>query len=151
MRSQRSRLATAVAAALLLTVAAVPALARTAPASSSVTWTGNGITADGNGGYVLGTSLCDANETPYVLFILGAARGVASPTIRFGADTPVAMAQSNGGKKGTSSWRYSYTPGSAIDLAALLALPVTASWTGTASPTFTLSHGCVGSGGGGNL
>ena len=66
-----------------------------------------------------------------------------------GASAPIAMTKSNGTKQGTSSWRYTYLPGAPIDLAALLALPVSASWTGTASPTLTLSHGCIGSSSGG--
>lgn len=151
MSIRRSRLATLFAAVLALTVVATPAFAGRTPAGSTVTWTGNGIASDGNGGYVLNSSQCDANETPYALFILASTRSVASPTIRFGADTPIAMTQSNSGRKGTSSWRYTYLPGAAIDLAALLALPVTASWTGTASPTLTLSHGCIGTGTGGGL
>jgi len=149
MSIRRSWLATAVAAALALSVLAVPALAARTPAGSSVTWRGNGMTADGNGGYVLGSSQCDANETPYLLFILASTRSISSPSIQFGASAPIAMTKSNGGKKGTSSWRYTYLPGAPIDLAALLALPVSASWAGTASPTLTLSHGCVGSSGGG--
>lgn len=149
MSIRRSWLATAAAAALALSVLAVPALAARTPAGSSVTWRGNGMTSDGNGGYVLGSSQCDANQTPYLLFILASTRSITSPSIQFGASAPIAMTKSNGTKQGTSSWRYTYLPGAPIDLAALLALPVSASWAGTASPTLTLSHGCVGSSGGG--
>lgn len=144
------------AAALLLLAVASPAFAGGKSPGVSTTWNGKGTSSDGSGGRTLDTTLCSptAGATTtgnYLLFILSSTGNITStPTISFGAVSAGAMTKSNGTKSGQSNYRYVYTSSSAIDLVALVG-NVTANWSGSGTPTFTVSHGCTGSGGGSSL
>lgn len=133
--------------AISLIGAVLPAvtLATPKPPTTSVTWTGNGTTV-GEDTRTLNTSICDtANGAPvdgnYLLFVLASTKSISSAFIDFGSGQ-VSMDKSNGTKAGTSSYKKVYT-GPDFDLDDLLDNPVVATWTGSGSPTLTLSHGCI--------
>lgn len=79
--------------------------------TSQVTWSGRGMTSDGDGGYTLNDDRCDESEgAPYILFVLASTKAINSAYIKFGSDSPIAMEKSNTDKRGTSTWKYLYTP-----------------------------------------
>jgi hypothetical protein len=134
--------------AMLATVlATTSATAAPKPSSSSVTWTGNGLSSDRSS---VETTICAPDpgasaEGEYLFFVLASTQSISSATINIGGSS-AAMTKANTSKRGVSSYRYVYAPGSAINPGALLSSGVSASYSGLGTPTLTVSHGCVGSG-----
>ncbi len=117
-----------------IALASMPAFAY----ANSVTYTGQGLTADGFGGYDLNLEICGvANgadvDGPYLLWVL-TANGANHADIAFFGGTPVPMTKfGNGTFKYISGWLDPSTlPGN-----------VTATYDGKAkNAQFTISHGC---------
>jgi hypothetical protein len=130
-------------------MAAAPNVSTKKVAAPSVTWTGQGTTViDG----VRTPDTTDCDEGEYVTFVLASTKALSSPMISFDGSTPEAMIKSNTDKKGTSSYKTTYTSDGSIDLDELLDDGVVATYTGSAKPTLTVGHGCVsGDGDGGTL
>jgi hypothetical protein len=108
----------------------------------TVTYTGQGLIADGFGGYDLNTEICDGNlngvlengadaEGPYLLFVL-TATGATSATITIGGVTYPMVKTSNGTFKYVSAYMDTSN------------LPViTATYVGkVTNAQLTISHGC---------
>lgn len=138
------------AAALVATALSATALAAPKTPGTSATWSGKGTTAVSEGVYAFDTEVCGIeNGAPvdgaYVVFVLASTKGLSAPMIKFGgADTPRAMDKSNGDKPGNGAYKYLWQPEEGdVDLAALLALPVSVDWTGNARPVLTVGHGCA--------
>lgn len=113
--------------------------------TTSVSWTGQG-TAITDGARDFNTSICGTdNGAPvdgyYVQFVLASTKTINSAKIKFGTDTAINMDKSNLDKKGASSYKYIYTGD--LTLGELLSLPVVSEYSGTGTPTLTVSHGCV--------
>lgn len=131
----------AVAALVVASLAgAVATNASPKPAGNSVTWSGQG-TSVVNGDRVLSTVNCDANNTPYLAFVLS---GTKATSAWISLDGGRSMTKANVDKKGFSTFKYTYTPGSRIDLNSLLR-NVTAVYNDALNkPSFVISSGCVG-------
>jgi|GEM_PF-4128177 len=120
------------------------------PPASSLTWVGNGIIADGLGDYGLSTSLCGLEngadvEGSYLVFVLSSTKNISTPKLRVGpTDSWHDMTKMSIKESATSSYKYVFESARPIDLASILAMPVTASWTGTATPVLTVGRGCLG-------
>lgn len=135
--------------AISVAALATPHIAIAAPKSpsTSVIWTGNGTTLDGQS-RSLTTVLCSPTigataEGNYLLFVLASTKGfTTTPTIKIGTSVAVPMTKSNSGKPGTSSFRYILNSSTQLNLQSLLESGVVASNFGSAAPTLTLSHGC---------
>lgn len=143
MRNKRR--AAALAAAVLVSAAGV-AHAGPKPPATSVTWNGRGTTVVGSDRSVT-TEICGtSNGAPadgrYFVFVLASTKTISNPTIVFGNDTAVAMTRSSSGSKGTSSYKALYT--GSLNAADLLSAGVFATYSSSAAPTLTLSHGCSG-------
>lgn len=148
-RRARAAIALGLCAGLVATVAPSVSGASVQPMNGSprTYWTGNGITSDGANGYVLNSPLCDAESTPYLLFVLAGTKATAA-TLSIGSSSE-SMPKSNGPKNGVSSFKYTYTPAGSIDLAALLGGGTNVFATHNDSRnkgTLTVSHGCLGGG-----
>jgi hypothetical protein len=113
--------------------------------TNSVTYRGQGLLADGFGGYDLIDEICDGNpngilengadaEGPYLLFVL-TATGAKNADISFFGATPVAMTKfGNGTFKYISPW---------VDPDTLIAGPIVATYDGKVkNAQLTVSHGC---------
>jgi hypothetical protein len=129
---------------MLVLVLALTAVAPAFAYANSVTYSGQGLLADGFGGYDLVTEICDGNingilengadaEGPYLLWVL-TATGAKNADISFFGGTPVPMTKfGNGTFKYISGWLDPRTlPGN-----------VTATYDGKAkNAQLTISHGC---------
>jgi hypothetical protein len=114
----------------------------TPPSVATVTWSGNGTTLT-EGSRTLNTETCDADSTPYLLWILAGSKAT-SATITINGGDPVQMVQPGINKKtGISTFKY-LMPGT-IDLDTAI---VTASYNDAKNKaTLTISHGCTGEAG----
>ncbi|MFM7029674.1 MAG: InlB B-repeat-containing protein [Micrococcales bacterium] len=131
----------AVAALVVATFAGAAATsAAPKPVGNSVTWSGQG-TSVVNGDRVLSTVNCDANNTPYLAFVLS---GTKATSAWISLDGGRYMTKANVDKKGYSTFKYNYAPGSNINLNALM-FNVSATYNDALNkPSFVVSHGCVG-------
>jgi hypothetical protein len=131
----------AVLAGLFVAAMALPAQAY----ANTVTYKGQGLLADGFGGYDLIQEKCDGNingilengadaEGPYLLFVL-TATGAKNADISFFGATPVAMTKfGNGTFKYISPW---------VDPDTLIAGPVVATYDAKVkNAQLVISHGC---------
>jgi hypothetical protein len=111
---------------------------KTPAGATSVTYSGQGLIADGFGGYDLQTELCGLEngadvDGPYLLWVLTATQSKTAPTITGPWGTATMTASGGGTYKYISAW---YAPST---------LPgnVTASLDGkSANPQLVISHGC---------
>lgn len=120
-------LAAGLALIIGLSLASAPARADGGP----INWTGQG-TSVVNGQRVLNTVRCDANFTPYILWVF-TATGADSATITINGSTFNMVKQGNGAFHYTSGWYNLNT------------VTASASWVGTSSsanPQLVISHGC---------
>jgi hypothetical protein len=104
--------------------------------TKSVTYTGQGLTCSGSDCQLKSVE-CDANNSPYVLFVL-TATGASSATISINGGSAQTMT-----KKGNGAFQYKYTGlTSCADLSSLIS-SVYACYTGTSTnPQLVISHGC---------
>jgi|GEM_PF-3541769 len=123
---------------ILLTVAAALGLAggltlAVASADGTLGWTGQGVS---NG--VLNTSECDANNTPYILwvFTLGGPNTVSSATLKLGGSGSGSFAMSGTGNELKATTPYT-------DLTTLTASVTYVGNLGNGNPNLVISHGCA--------
>jgi alpha-tubulin suppressor-like RCC1 family protein len=153
MRSRRFLLA-AVAGLMALIATCfpgIPAQALKPVPSPTVTWTGSGL-SETAGAYTVNNPVdCDdpAPADENLVFVLASTKqfsATAAPKLYIG-DADISgrlMTKSNGTKRGTSSYKYTYnnTTGDALDVAGLVG-HVTADGFGSATPTLTVDSGCL--------
>lgn len=148
-RGERTRVALGLGLCAGVFIAAAPSAsgAPVRPTNGSPVsyWTGNGVTSDGEDGYLLTSPQCDADDTPYLLFVLAGSKATVASLSIDGSSAP--MSKANGTKKGVSSFKYTYSPDGSIDLADLLGDGSNVYATHNDSRdtgTLTISHGCTG-------
>jgi hypothetical protein len=127
----------------------VASAGKTQPPSSlvSVTWTGGGSVVDGDT-RSLKTVKCDASNTPYLSWVLSGSKAT-SASITIPGQSPQSMGKPQVDKQGWSTFKYTWSPGAAIDLNTLYNT-VTASYNDAKNKAvLTIGQGCLGSGGGG--
>lgn len=146
MTSTTTRLfrAAAISAALLSALAAPGTTSAAggkpapAPAGTAV-WTGNGTTVT-DGTRTLNTETCNAENTPYVLWVLSGSKATTATISIDGATRAIPMVKTNVDKRGFSTFKYEMA--GPIDLDALTAV---ASYDdGKNKAALTISHGCLG-------
>lgn len=98
------------------------------------------MVTDAEGNLALKTTLCDAESTPNLNFVLsGTAATYATLSINGGA--PLTMIKTSTGKN-QSNWKYTWTPDAPIDLSALTS--VVATYNGKEIGSLTIGSGCLG-------
>jgi hypothetical protein len=117
------------------------------PSPASVTWTGGGSVLDG-ATRTLKTVSCDNSNTPYLSWVLSGSKAT-SASILIPGQASQSMGKPQVDKQGWSTFKYTWSPGSPIDLNTLYNA-VTATYNdGKNKATLTIGQGCLGSGGGG--
>jgi hypothetical protein len=134
--------AAAIGAALLLGslgIAGTAAAAKAPSTPGTATWNGNGTTVTA-GTRTLNTVTCDANDTPYLLWVLAGSKATTA-TINIDGGDPISMGKPGIDKKtGISTFKYTMT--GSVDLDTLTA---SAAYNdGKNKATLTISHGCLG-------
>lgn len=130
----------AIAVALLLASGVATNASARPPASTSTQttpWTGNGTNLT-EGARTLTTETCDAEDTPYLLWILSGSKATsASITINAATEN---MEKANVDKKGHSTFKFLMSGTVDLDNAVVSAT----SNDGRNRATLTISHGCLG-------
>jgi hypothetical protein len=138
MKAFKPALALGLICVLATTIGAVSASAAGTPLS----WTGNGTAADADG-RVLDNERCDESATPYLSWVLSGTKAT-SATLTIGDSTAVTMDRANGDKKGVSTFKHTWQPGSPIDLDALVGTVSAHHNDPKNKAVLTVSHGCLG-------
>jgi alpha-tubulin suppressor-like RCC1 family protein len=112
------------------------------PSPATVTWTGGGSVVDG-ASRTLKTVKCDAANTPYLAWVLSGSKAT-SASILIAGQSAQSMGKPQTDKLGYSTFKYTWSPGTAINLEALYQA-VTASYNDAKNKAvLTIGQGCLG-------